>query len=95
MEDAEDDFVKVEDESQPSDTDASLADPASNGDGVDGKPDINDAPTEESQEDNKMVRQDLNRSTLDLSLGQTAHEGDSDSNMVQSSKEELERLNST
>lgn len=69
MEDAEDDFVKVEDESQPSDTDASLADPASNGDGVDGKPDINDAPTEESQEDNKMVRQDLNRSTLDLSLG--------------------------
>lgn len=31
-----------------------------------------------SQETNKVVRQDLNESTLDLSLGLNAHDGDND-----------------
>ncbi|GMI93278.1 hypothetical protein like AT4G22320 [Hibiscus trionum] len=59
----------VEDEVKPSEADPSAAEPISRNDGFDEKPDINDTPTDESQEDNKIVRQDLNESTLDLSLG--------------------------
>lgn len=47
------------------------------------------------QEGNKIVRQDLNESTLDLSLGLTGHDGDPDSNMDRSKEEEkLGRVNS-
>ncbi|GKV01920.1 hypothetical protein SLEP1_g14431 [Rubroshorea leprosula] len=85
---------KAEDETEPGDTDPSLAEPAAKSDGFDEKPDINDVPMEENQEGNKIV-QDLNESTLDLSLGLTAHDGDPDSNMDQSREEEkLERVNS-
>ncbi|XP_022716182.1 hybrid signal transduction protein dokA-like [Durio zibethinus] len=69
----------VDDEAKPSQTDLSAAEPTSRGDGFGEKPDINDVPMEESEEDNKIVRQDLNDSTLDLSLGLTAHDGESGS----------------
>ncbi|KAL4388041.1 hypothetical protein GQ457_09G001060 [Hibiscus cannabinus] len=61
--------VDDDDEAKPSETDPSAAEPTSRNDGFDEKPDINDTPMDESQEDNKIVRQDLNESTLDLSLG--------------------------
>ncbi|XWS12906.1 hypothetical protein CRYUN_Cryun37aG0130400 [Craigia yunnanensis] len=69
----------VDDEAKPSEIDPSAAEPTSRNDGFDEKPDINDVPMEESEEDNKIVRQDLNESTLDLSLGLTAHDCESDS----------------
>ncbi|KAE8673448.1 Formyl transferase [Hibiscus syriacus] len=59
----------VDDEAKPSEADPSVAEPTSRNDGFDEKPDINDAPMDESQEYTKIVRQDLNKSTLDLSLG--------------------------
>ncbi|XP_062082000.1 uncharacterized protein LOC133788505 [Humulus lupulus] len=45
---------------------------------LDEKPDINDVPMEENQDANQVVRQDLNESTLDLSLGLNAHDSDND-----------------
>ncbi|KAB5560345.1 hypothetical protein DKX38_005302 [Salix brachista] len=60
---------KIDDESKPSDTDPHAAEPVSKSDSADEKPDINDVPMEESQDGNQVVRQDLNESTLDLSLG--------------------------
>ncbi|XP_062088242.1 uncharacterized protein LOC133794830 [Humulus lupulus] len=45
---------------------------------LDEKPDINDVPMEENQDTNQVVRQDLNESTLDLSLGLNAHDSDND-----------------
>ncbi|TYG66383.1 hypothetical protein ES288_D06G263800v1 [Gossypium darwinii] len=69
----------VDDEAKPSESDPSVGEPTSRTDGFDEKPDINDVPMEENEEDDKMVRQDLNESTLDLSLGLTAHDGESDS----------------
>ncbi|KAA3478548.1 putative serine/threonine-protein kinase isoform X1 [Gossypium australe] len=68
----------VDDEDKPSESDPSVAEPTSRTDGFDEKPDINDVPMEENEEDDKMLRQDLNESTLDLSLGLTAHDGESD-----------------
>ncbi|XP_039053691.1 lateral signaling target protein 2 homolog isoform X1 [Hibiscus syriacus] len=67
----------VDDEAKPSETDPSVAEPTSGNDGFDEKPDINDVPMDENEQDNKVVRQDLNESTLDLSLGLTAHDGES------------------
>lgn len=58
-----------DDEAKPSKADPSAVEPTSRNDGLDEKPDINDIPMDESQEQNKIVRQDLNESTLDLSLG--------------------------
>ncbi|TYJ12863.1 hypothetical protein E1A91_A10G010100v1 [Gossypium mustelinum] len=58
-----------DDEAKPSKADPSAVEPTSRNDGLDEKPDINDIPMDESQEHNKIVRQDLNESTLDLSLG--------------------------
>lgn len=60
---------KFDDESKPSDTDPNAAEPVSKSDSADEKPDINDVPMEENQDGNQVVRQDLNESTLDLSLG--------------------------
>ncbi|XP_021889133.1 uncharacterized protein DDB_G0285917 [Carica papaya] len=67
-----------EEEAKPGDTDPSMVDSTPRNDGSDEKPDINDVPMEENQEDNKLVRQDLNESTLDLSLGLTAHDNESE-----------------
>ncbi|XVF27983.1 hypothetical protein REPUB_Repub14bG0156400 [Reevesia pubescens] len=83
----------VDDEAKPSETDHSAAEPTSRNDGLDEKPDINDVPMEESEEDNKIVRQDLNESTLDLSLGLTAHDGESGSKTNRDGQ--LERVKSS
>lgn len=71
----EDAAEKATDEAKPIDTDQSTKD-----ENLDEKPDINDVPMEEnqSQDTNKVVRQDLNESTLDLSLGLNAHDGNND-----------------
>ncbi|GLU15640.1 hypothetical protein SLE2022_321130 [Rubroshorea leprosula] len=94
-EDAENEATeKVEDEAKPTDNNPSVTEPAHKSNGFNEKPDINDVPIEESQEDNKVVRQDLNESTLDLSLGLTTHDADSGSKMDKSSQGKMERLNS-
>ncbi|KAB5533794.1 hypothetical protein DKX38_016880 [Salix brachista] len=59
---------KVDDESKLNETDP-LAELVSRSDSAEEKPDINDIPMEENEDDNQVVRQDLNESTLDLSLG--------------------------
>ncbi|XWS18141.1 hypothetical protein CRYUN_Cryun32bG0016600 [Craigia yunnanensis] len=82
----------VDDEAKPSGTDPIAAEPTSRNGGFNEKPDINDIAMEESEEDNKIVRQDLNESTLDLSLGLTAHDGGSDSKTIRDGR--LERVKS-
>ncbi|XP_044494930.1 uncharacterized protein DDB_G0287625-like isoform X2 [Mangifera indica] len=77
----------AENEAKPTDTETS----AHRSDGFDEKPDINDVPMEENQ----VVRQDLNESTLDLSLGLKAHDGDSNSKTDLIRDGKLERLNSS
>ncbi|KAK3036958.1 hypothetical protein RJ639_030923, partial [Escallonia herrerae] len=71
---------QTEDEAKPSEVDAEAGEPTSNA--SDEKPDINDVPMEENQaqEDIPVARQDLNESTLDLSLGMNAQDGENDSN---------------
>ncbi|TXG69691.1 hypothetical protein EZV62_004626 [Acer yangbiense] len=81
-------------EVKPADTEANTAEPTPRTGGFDEKPDINDVPMEENQDDGQIVRQDLNESTLDLSLGLKAHDGDSDSKTDQTRDGKLERLNS-
>ncbi|XP_014517705.1 uncharacterized protein LOC106775150 [Vigna radiata var. radiata] len=78
---AENEGAEKLDESKPTDTDSGAAESARKGETLDEKPDINDVPMEESQSQykNKVVRQDLNESTLDLSLGLTSHEDEHDS----------------
>ncbi|CAL5411833.1 unnamed protein product [Camellia sinensis] len=88
----------VDDEAKPRDTDPNAAEPTSKNDGLDEKPDINDVPVEESQaldDDTPLVRQDLNESTLDLSLGLNSRDGDPDSDVKtnQSKNGQLERVN--
>ncbi|RDY13454.1 hypothetical protein CR513_01633 [Mucuna pruriens] len=72
---------KVDDESKPIDADSFAAEPTRKNETLDEKPDINDVPMEESQSQykNQVVRQDLNESTLDLSLGLTSHDDEHDS----------------
>ncbi|KAG6695469.1 hypothetical protein I3843_09G099900 [Carya illinoinensis] len=71
-EDAENEAAeKVDDDSKSIDTESTPR-----GDILDEKPDINDLPMEESKENNQVVCQDLNESTLDLSLGLKGHDGD-------------------
>ncbi|KAL2495528.1 hypothetical protein Fot_39318 [Forsythia ovata] len=62
---------EVDDEAKPIETDTNTVDVTSKNDGYDEKPDINDVPMDENQalENNPVERQDLNESTLDLSLG--------------------------
>ncbi|XP_059663929.1 uncharacterized protein LOC132309627 [Cornus florida] len=76
------DAENADDETKPSDTEPNAVEPTSKSDGSDEKPDINDVPLEEHQvpNDNPLVRQDLNESTLDLSLG-LAHDGDHDADL--------------
>ncbi|ESW19657.1 hypothetical protein PHAVU_006G143900 [Phaseolus vulgaris] len=78
---AENEGAEKVDESKPIDADSGAAEPARKNETLDEKPDINDVPMEESQSQykNQVVRQDLNESTLDLSLGLTSHEDEHDS----------------
>ncbi|XP_030471177.1 uncharacterized protein LOC115689309 [Syzygium oleosum] len=68
----------VDDEGKPSENDLSSVEPNNKSGGSDEKPDINNIPMEVSEDDNKGVRQDLNESTLDLSLSFKAGEGNHD-----------------
>ncbi|CAL1397546.1 unnamed protein product [Linum trigynum] len=68
----------IDSEVKPSDGDGIADDPVSTSAGVDEKPDINESP-KESQDDEQVVRQDLNESTLDLCLGLNSHDHDSES----------------
>ncbi|WOG83117.1 hypothetical protein DCAR_0102291 [Daucus carota subsp. sativus] len=63
--------VDAEDESNSSETKPEAAEPDSKSDGINEKPDMNDVPAKENKDikDNPQERQDLNESTLDLSLG--------------------------
>ncbi|KAK6932812.1 hypothetical protein RJ641_002436 [Dillenia turbinata] len=67
-----------EDEAKPGNTE-----PSSKSSGLDEKPDINDMPIEENQgaETDQLPRQDLNESTLNLSLGLNAHENNHNSDL--------------
>ncbi|XP_057514131.1 uncharacterized protein LOC130795877 [Actinidia eriantha] len=71
LEEQKNEAEKVDDEAKPSDVDSNAAEPNSKNDDLEGKPDINDMPMEENQasDDTPLTRQDLNESTLDLSLG--------------------------
>ncbi|KAI9124035.1 hypothetical protein K1719_005335 [Acacia pycnantha] len=82
----DEDAEKVEDEVKPIEIDSSAAEPTCQSDALDNKPDINDVPADESQEKNQGVRQDLNESTLDLSLGLTSHDDEHDSDPKPSHK---------
>lgn len=68
----------VDDEEKPSENDLSSVEPNNKNGGSDEKPDINNIPMEVSEDDNKGVRQDLNESTLDLSLSFKAGDGNHD-----------------
>lgn len=70
-----------EDEAKPMETDQDGVEKTSNNDSIEEKPDINDVPADENQasENSPLHGQDLNESTLDLSLGLKAHEGENDS----------------
>ncbi|XP_031397744.1 uncharacterized protein LOC116208437 [Punica granatum] len=58
-----------DEEAKPSDMEPGSAELNSKSNALSEKPDINDVPMEENQENNQSIRQDLNESTLDLSLG--------------------------
>ncbi|GER52880.1 B-cell CLL/lymphoma 7 protein family member B [Striga asiatica] len=62
---------QIEDEAKVNDIDENAEELTSKSDGYDGKPDINDVPTDETEDPKKspVERQDLNESTLELSLG--------------------------
>lgn len=74
-EDAENEAAE-NDDAKPIDIDPSATESTPKGEVFDEKPDINDVPMEESQDKNQLVCQDLNESTLDLSLGLKAHDDD-------------------
>ncbi|KAL1562510.1 B-cell CLL/lymphoma 7 protein family member B-like [Salvia divinorum] len=72
---------QMEDENKSSEDTSDAIEATSRGDE---KPDMNDVPMDENQvniasETNREERQDLNVSTLDLSLGLTAHDGENES----------------
>ncbi|KAJ4830804.1 hypothetical protein Tsubulata_016943 [Turnera subulata] len=73
---------KIDDDVRVSDSDPTAEDKIPKNDALDEKPDINDVPMEENQSEdgNQVVRQDLNESTLDLSLGLKSHDDESESN---------------
>ncbi|KAE9452733.1 hypothetical protein C3L33_15353, partial [Rhododendron williamsianum] len=71
----------LEEQRNEAEDEAKASDKPDINNGLDDKPDINDVPMEESQlpDDTPLARQDLNVSTLDLSLGLKASDGDADS----------------
>ncbi|KAL6207198.1 hypothetical protein ACLB2K_024443 [Fragaria x ananassa] len=72
---------QVEEEVNLVDTEPAETEATTKGEGLDEKPDINDVPMEENQDNNQVVCQDLNESTLDLSLGLNGHDSDDGSAM--------------
>ncbi|CAL9015062.1 unnamed protein product [Prunus brigantina] len=70
---------QVEDESNSIDNEPTETEATPKNEVLDEKPDINDIPMEENEDNNQVVCQDLNESTLDLSLGLNAHESENGS----------------
>ncbi|KAK4772784.1 hypothetical protein SAY86_014559 [Trapa natans] len=68
-EDLEQENNDEEEEAEPAVTSPDGVDLNSQSNGLNDKPDINDVPMEDTQGNNLSIRQDLNESTLDLSLG--------------------------
>ncbi|KAL1567763.1 B-cell CLL/lymphoma 7 protein family member A-like isoform X1 [Salvia divinorum] len=70
---------QMEDENKPDEGNSDAIETTSRGDE---KPDMNDTPMDDNQasESSREERQDLNESTLDLSLGLNAHDGENESN---------------
>ncbi|KAK9151503.1 hypothetical protein Syun_009812 [Stephania yunnanensis] len=75
------DVEKAEDEAKPSETDPPGG-ATSAKDSSDGKPDMNDVPMDEAEasENDQPATQDLNETSLDLSLGLKGPDGEQDSN---------------
>ncbi|XP_050370333.1 uncharacterized protein LOC126788388 [Argentina anserina] len=72
---------QVEEEANLIETEPAEIEVTTKDEGLDEKPDINDVPMEENQDYNQVVCQDLNESTLDLSLGLNGHDSDDSSAM--------------
>ncbi|PRQ28307.1 hypothetical protein RchiOBHm_Chr5g0001661 [Rosa chinensis] len=72
---------QVEEEANLIDTETAETEATAKDEGLVEKPDINDVPMEENQDNNQVVCQDLNESTLDLSLGLNGHDSDDGSAM--------------
>ncbi|KAK9935921.1 hypothetical protein M0R45_012794 [Rubus argutus] len=72
---------QVEDEANSIETEPAETEATTKDEGLDEKPDMNDVPMAENQDNNQIVCQDLNESTLDLSLGLNGHDGDNGSAM--------------
>ncbi|KAL6553191.1 hypothetical protein OROGR_007033 [Orobanche gracilis] len=72
---------QMEDETKPIDSNTNNVDATSESEGYDEKPNMNDVPMDEYQDTKKnpVERQDLNVSTLDLSLGFNSDDGGNDS----------------
>ncbi|KAI3466524.1 hypothetical protein Pfo_023187 [Paulownia fortunei] len=83
---------QMEDETKPIETNTNTVEATSKSDGYDEKPDMNDVPMDENQatEKNPVERQDLNESTLDLSLGLKAHDGENESDSKADQNNQLE-----
>ncbi|KAL2473432.1 hypothetical protein Fot_49168 [Forsythia ovata] len=92
---------QVEDEAKLIEVDTNAVEATSKSDGFDEKPDINDVPMDEnkSSENSPVERQDLNESTLGLSLCLKAkdgdHESDSKTGQVRGNHNQFERMNSS
>ncbi|KAL6538592.1 hypothetical protein OROGR_012580 [Orobanche gracilis] len=83
LEEQNDEFSEqMEDETNPIDSNTNNVEATSESEGYDEKPNMNDVPMDEYQvtKKNPVERQDLNVSTLDLSLGFNADDGGNDSN---------------
>ncbi|CAG7884066.1 unnamed protein product [Brassica rapa] len=77
----EDDKVEEEEQKKEIEQDASAApEPSEKKAQVEEKPDMNDVPMEDYQEEGKTVRQDLNESTKDSGLNLNANDVDSENN---------------
>ncbi|CAH8359599.1 unnamed protein product [Eruca vesicaria subsp. sativa] len=74
----EDDKIE-EEENKENEEDASAAEPSEKKAQVEEKPDMNDVPMDDNQEEEKTVRQDLNESTKDSGLNLNANDVDVDS----------------
>ncbi|KAL0738774.1 hypothetical protein Bca4012_014984 [Brassica carinata] len=76
----EDDDKAEEEQKKETEQDASAAEPSEKKSTVEEKPDMNDVPMEDNQEEEKTVRQDLNESTKDSGLNLNANDVDSENN---------------
>ncbi|KAF3594158.1 hypothetical protein DY000_02027059 [Brassica cretica] len=79
----EDDQVEEEEQKKEIEQEASAAELSDKRAQVEEKPDMNDVPMEDNQEEEKTVRQDLNESTKDSGLNLNANDVDSENNPSQ------------